>query len=42
LQGIPASIDSITQMPKGGVMERIIDALDATPVAATKPDDEYV
>ena len=38
MEGIPANIDSITQMPNPAVMQRIIDALDATPTAATKPE----
>jgi hypothetical protein len=33
-QGVPASIDSVIQMPRAAVMERIITALQATPTAA--------
>jgi hypothetical protein len=43
-QGVPASIDSVIQMPRAAVMELIITALQATPTAAFRqaeapPDD---
>jgi hypothetical protein len=34
VSGVPATIDSVLKMPKPEIMERIVNALDATPTAA--------
>jgi hypothetical protein len=38
--GVPATIDSVLKMPKPEIMERIVNALDATPTAS-KPEEPF-